>query len=442
MEEKAVKNAIWIIVCRIIQAILSFIISMLTARYLGPSNFGLINYASSVTAFMIPIMQLGLNSILVQELINYPTEDGKIVGTSLILNFISALMSIVGILSFVFIANEGEAVTVLVCLLYSIMLLTQAIEMVYFWFQAKLLAKYVSIVSLFTYVVISLYKMYLLVTGKSIFWFAISNALDYFIIGIVLHLIRYKLGGGKLEFSFDVARRMLSKSKYYIVSGLMITVFAQTDRVMLKILISDAAVGYYSAAVTIAGVSSFIFTAIIDSMRPVILVAKKSSVKVYENRVIQLYSLVVYFALAQSVFISIFAPFIVKLIYGVEYIPAVAPLRIVVWYTTFSYYGGAKDIWILAEEKQRYLVWLNLGGALANIILNCILIPIAGISGAAIASLITQFFTNVVMGFLIRPLRYNNTLLLKALFPKYLFGIIRIVVSMINEKLRNKICIK
>ena len=78
IKNRVVSNAAWIIVCRVIQSLLSLVIGMLTARYLGPAKYGLINYAASLTAFFLPFMQLGLNSILVQEIINaYERADTK-----------------------------------------------------------------------------------------------------------------------------------------------------------------------------------------------------------------------------------------------------------------------------------------------------------------------------------------------------------------------------
>ena len=434
-DKRVVANASWIIVCRLVQAILSFLISLFTARYLGPSNFGLINYAISLTAFVTPIMKLGFDSILVQEFINNPKKEGTILGSSLLMNVISAIACMVLVISFSFFANPGELETVIVCALYSLMLLAQALEMTQYWFQAKLLSKYTAIVSLVSYVLVSTYKIFLLATSKSIFWFAISNAVDYFLIAISLLLLYRRKGGMKLEFSFDLSKKMLSKSKYYIISGLMVVVFSQTDRIMLKQMVNNAAVGYYSAAVTCAGMTSFIFSAIIDSMRPIIFEGKNSGDEVFKRRVRELYSLIIYGALTQSVLITIFSSLIVNLIYGPEYTSAIIGLRIVVWYTTFSYYGGAKDIWILAEGKQKYLVWLNLCGALANVGLNYILIPIWGIAGAAIASLITQFFANIVMGFIIPDLRPNNLLLMESLNPKY----IREMLIMLTEIIKNKI---
>ncbi len=166
-----VKNASWIIVCRVFQSLISFVIGMISARYLGPSNYGLINYASSIIAFVVPLAQLGLRNVLVEEIISHPEREGKTLGTSLIMSSCMSLLCVAGCLAFVSIVNVGETDTLIVCALYSISLIFQMTEMIQYWYQAKLLSKYTSITSLVAYVVVSLYKVFLLVTKKSIYWF-------------------------------------------------------------------------------------------------------------------------------------------------------------------------------------------------------------------------------------------------------------------------------
>lgn len=431
---KVVKNASWIIVGRIVQALLGVVVSMLTARYLGADNFGLINYASSVVAFVLPIMQLGLNDIYVREIVNNPEEEGKIVGTTYVLTFISALACIIGVVSFAFIANGREPLTIVVCALYSVSLIFKATEMIRYWFQAKYLAKYASIVSLIGYVSVTAYKIYLLATEKGIQWFAISNSVDFLLISVLLFIIYIKIGGQKPLFSWQIAKRMLRVSKYYIISELMVVVFAQTDKVMLKLMVNDAVTGYYSAAVACVSMSSFVFSAIIDSMRPSILEGKLLSQEKYERRIIYLYNVIIYLSLALSLFETIFAHWIIRILYGADYDPAIGILRIIVWYSSFSYYGGAKDVWILAEQKQKYLLWLNLSGALGNVLLNALWIPRFGAMGAAVASLCTQFFANIVMGFVIKELRYNNVLMIKSLHPGYFAEIVKMYCKKYNRK--------
>ena len=415
VKNKVVKNAFWIVLCKILQSVFALIIGMLTARYLGPSNYGLINYAASLVSFVVPITYLGLNSTLVHELVNDKPNEGKILGTSIILSIISAIFCIVGMISFVSVAHWGQTDTIIVCGLYGLLLLFQAIDLIQYWFQANYLSKFTSIVMLIAYLVVSVYKVFLLVLAKGVYWFAVSNSIDYLIIAISLLIIYKKMGGERLQFSFHIAKKLLSNSKHYILSGLMINMFTQTDKIMIKLFIDDSANGFYSAAVVCATLTSFVFAAIIDSARPSVFESIKSSKESFEKNISRLYCIIIYISLAQCIVMTVGADFLVSLLFGEAYKPAASVLRIVVWYTTFSYIGSVRSIWILAEKKQKYLWIINLSGALLNVILNLIMIPIWNIYGAAIASLVTQLFTNFVIGLIIKPIRRNNLLMLKGL---------------------------
>ena len=129
LKNKVLKNASWIIGCKILQMFLTLLVGIFTARYLGPSNYGLINYAASIVAFFSPIMQLGFSATLVQEFINQPKKEGTILGTALVLNILSSIACICGVCAFCMIANAGETETIVICLLYSLTLFFQASEM-------------------------------------------------------------------------------------------------------------------------------------------------------------------------------------------------------------------------------------------------------------------------------------------------------------------------
>lgn len=429
MKNRVVTNASWIIVCRVFQAILNMVISMMTARYFGPSNYGLINYAAAIVAFFVPIMQLGFRSTLVQEYVNNSAAEGEILGTSTILNVISSVLCIIGVVSFVLITNGNEKETIIVCLLYSIMLLFQATEMIQYWFQAKLLSKYTSIVSLCAYAVVSIYKIILLATERNIYWFAIANAVDYFVISVCLFLVYRKLGNSRLDFSLEMAKKLLNKSKYYIVSSMMVTVFGHIGSIVLEFYLDKEAVGFYTAAITCAGMTSFIFNALIDSARPIVLSYKQKNQQKYQQSMMGLFSVIIYISIVQSVVICIFAKLIIVILYGRAYMEAVLPLRIVAWYTIFSYLGPVRNIWILAEEKQKYLWVINLSGALVSIVLNFMFIPDMGVSGAAFAALVTQIFTNVLIGYFIQPIRECNKLMFRSLHPRNLDSVIKILIK-------------
>ena len=427
---RVLKNTTWIIACKIAQSILSFIIGTLTVRYLGPSDYGVLTYVVSVVSFLMPIMQLGLNHTLVKEFVGNPDNEGEILGTAMIMNIISSLFSMALAITFVSIANVGEREMIIVCALYSLVLLFQATEMTMYWFQSKLLSKYPSIATLIAYVVVAIYKVYLLIAGKGVVWFALSYVLDFFLISVILLVIYKKLSTQKLSINWSIGRKMLSRSKYYIIPSLMVVVYQHTDRIMLKLMVGDAEIGLFSAALVCTGMTGFVFKAIIDSARAAILETKAKKPELYEKRVTQLYSVITALALAQSIFITIFAKPIVYLLYGEAYLAAVPILRLAVWYDTFGYYSSVRNVWILAEEKQQYLTKINVAGSLANVVLNICLIPFLGGVGAAIASIMSQFITNIVIGFAYKPIRRNNYLMLKGLNPKILIGIASSALAM------------
>lgn len=420
MERKQVyHNAKWIIACKIIQSVLQLVIGMFSARYLGPSNYGLIGYAASVIAFALPVMQLGLNAVLVHRLVATPEKEGEIVGTSLVMNIISSFVCIIGVAGFVMLLNMDDRVKITVCLLYSLSLFFAALEMIQYWFQYKLQSKYSSIVMLCAYLFVSAYKIYLLASQKSIYWFAITHSIEYGIIAVTLIIIYFRLGGKAFKFSFTTAKDLFSMGKHYILSSLMVVIFQNTDHIMLTNMKGETQNGYYTSAITAAVVVQFVYNAIIDSYRPMILSNKKDGSANYERNVSELYCIIIYLSLAQSIAFTILAKPIIFILFGAEYAPAVAVLRILVWFLAFSCMGSVRNVWILAEEKQKYLWIINLSGALFNIVLNAFTIPVWGAAGAAAASLATQIFTNLVLGFILKPIRENNKLLIKGLNPKF-----------------------
>lgn len=421
---KVLKNASWIIVCKAAQALIALVITTISARYLGPSNYGLLHYAISVVSFAVPVAQLGLRNVLVEEIVSHPEREGESLGTTLGMSVVSSLFCVAGCLVFVSAVNTGERDTLIVCALYGVSLIFQMTEMIQCWYQAKLLSKYTSIVSLISYIIVAAYKIFLLVTQKSIYWFAVSYAFDYFLISAILLLLYGKLGKQKLSFSLSLGRVLFHRSRYYIVSSMMVTVFSQTDRIMIKMMVGNAENGYYATACTCAGLTAFIFTAIIDSMRPMIFESKKLSRKEFERNISRLYSVVIYLALLQSVVLTLLSGPVVRLLYGQAYTPAIPLLRIITWYSAFSYMGSVRNIWMLAEEKQRYLWMINLTGAVMNVIGNLLLIPAGGAAGAAISSVLTQFITNFLLCLIFRPIRTTAKLIWASLDPRLILEFI------------------
>lgn len=417
-------NAGWIIACKLCKAALTLLSTMIVSRYLGAEKYGIISYVGSLVVFVTPIMQLGINEILIHEIILNPDEEGKTIGTTMALNLCSGVLCAVSLVCVVSIIDCNERETILVCACYSAQLIAQAIEMIFYWFQAKLKAKHTSIAILLSHVVVVLFQIVLVITKAGIYLFAFSHALEYLLIALVLLFLYKREKAQRLTFSFAKAKHLLNSGKYYIVSGLMVTIFSQTDKIMLKLMCDATTVGLYSAAVSCSRMASFIYIAIIDSFRPAIFNCKNDA-SLFEHRLISLYSIIIWSSLLQCALVTIAAPLIVWVLYGAQYAASANVLRLVTWFITFSYVGTVRNIWILANGHQKYLWWINVLGAIMNIFLNALLIPHWGAYGAAFASIVTQFYTNFIVGYMIAPIRPNNALIVKSMNPKTVIGMLK-----------------
>ena len=138
---------------------------------------------------------------------------------------------------------------------------------------------------------------------------------------------------------------------------------------------------------------------------------------------------VLWICIIYSTFVCLFSKIIISVLYGQDYIAANTCLKICVWYTAFSYIGSAKSIWLIAENKNKYVFIFAMLGAAVNLTLNFALIPFMGINGAALATLITQLFTNVLSPLIFRETREYSKLIfgalsLKGINVRQLFSII------------------
>ncbi len=405
MENKRIlKNASWIFVGRLFQMVLSLLTGIVTARYLGPSNYGLINYSASYIAFFSAICTLGLDSIIVNEVIEHSESEEEIVSTIVFLRVLAGAVNIAIVQGVVIFTNPNQEILYNVNLIQSLQLLFAAFNTYSYWLQSRLESKITSLVQSFAYFVVFIYKVGILITRKSVIWFAMSNTLDLIIIALILFAIYFKKGK-RFKLDLKLVKPLINKGKPFLFSAAMLVVYQQTDKLMLGKMLNTSAVGLYSAALRLCDIYAFIPVAIIDTLRPVIVSAKKKSNIQYDNRLIQAYGSLIWISLVCCSFVSMFSKLVMLLVYGESYTEASKTLTIAIWYTGFSYIGGINNIWLICENKQRYIAITTFVGALSNVLMNAILIPAWGINGAAFATLLTQVFSNIILCFCFEDMR-------------------------------------
>lgn len=422
MKNREIKNAGWIIGERIVQTVLSLVVGVFSARYLGPGNYGALNYTASFVTFFSSIALLGMDGVIIKKMILKPEDEGGLLGGCLLLRTISSILCSVVIVTAVFFLNPDDKTKALLAFLQTFQLIFQSVNILDSWFQRYLKSKYVSIGKMVAFLAVSAYKIILMATAKSIEWFAFANSLSGFVVAVLLICFYRKNKGPRMRPDVKLGMVVLKDSYHYILSGLMVALYSQMDKIMIGRMLTDIDVGLYTTATSICGMWIFVPTAIINSFRPTMLeLHRAGDMERFNTRLQQLYSAIIWLCIGVSLLICWLAPLIIRILYGAAYMGAVDTLRIAIWFETFSMIGTARGIWILCEDKNKYIKYYLAIGVVVNFVLNILLIPRIGIEGAAIATLVTQFVTSIVSPTFFKETRVHTKIVWEAFCLKWHF---------------------
>ena len=276
---KFIGNTGWMIFRNIYSMLISLIIGSLSARYLGPSNYGLINYGSAIITFFGTVSKLGMDAVIVAEISRYPFKENTYLGSALIMRLIASILSFFGICGFVYLLEPNNLLLQIITALQAVAIIFQSVEVFYYWFQAHLEMKYVTLSSIVALSVTGAWRVILLFKQASVHWFAFSASLSSLVCGVFICVFFFKKFQHCLRFSFAEAKHILGNSYHFVINGLAVNLYTQLDRIMLGKIVSEESVGYYSAASSIAVLWEFVPTAIINSARPLLIKAYEQDQK-------------------------------------------------------------------------------------------------------------------------------------------------------------------
>lgn len=380
----------WLLSERIIRISVNFLITIYLVRYLGPDKFGLLSYAISYFSIFSSLASLGLENILVRELVADSDKENLLLGTGFYMRIISSAVTFSLIIAAVFSTGEDLFTSILI-LVISSSVFFQSFNVIDYYFQARVQSKYVVYSQFVSFILTSIIKVLLIYFKAELIYFAIIIALESFLLAVGLYFTYKKIKYGRIkwQFNFDLAKKLIKDSYPLILSSLVIAVYMKIDQIMIKKMLSDSELGFYASAVKICESFYFIPMALATSVFPAIINAKKKGEEIYKHRLQQLYNLTAWISIGIALPITIFAPQIIALLYGSKFISAVPVLQIYIWSTIATYLGVASSQFLVAENLTKISFYRTLIGMITNVILNLILIPRIGIIGSAFATLIS-----------------------------------------------------
>jgi O-antigen/teichoic acid export membrane protein len=385
------KNTSWLFAEKILRMIVGLFVGIWVARYLGPEQFGLFSYAQSFVGLFVAIAGLGLDGIIVRELVKDESKRDALLGTAFRLKVIGAFLVLIALAVAV---NQSQQDSLTTLLIFTIASATvfQSFNVIDFYFQAKVLSKYVVYANIISLLISSIIKVGLILNEAPLLYFAYSVLFDSFVLacGFIYFYRHNKLLLSGWYFDKKLAKGLLKDSWPLILSGLVISIYMKVDQIMIKEMISVEAVGQYAAAVKISEAWYFIPMVIASSLFPAIIDAKKQSEALYYARLQKLYDLMVWMAIAIALPMTFLSDWVVNLLYGEQYNQAGSVLMIHIWTGVFVFLGVASGKWFTTENLQMLAFRRTFYGMVMNVVLNFILIPKYGAQGAAVATLISQ----------------------------------------------------
>ena len=416
-------NTSWLLAERIFRMAVQLFVGIYVARYLGPERFGLLSYANSYVGIFTAIAILGLDGIVVRELVKSPDQRDTLLGTSFLLKVVGTLLMWVLILATLFFSNNDPLTSALIAII-AFGVLFQTFNVIDYNFQAEVKLKYVVHSQIVQLIVSSITKLVLILKGLPLVWFAAVYSLDAIILAVGLAYAYSRNSGSikKWKWNAKVALALLLDSWPLMFAYMSYLIYAKIDRIMIKEMLDEHNVGIYSAAYILYEAPLFISLMIAKSVYPILVQYYQDN----KNRFFQLYSTLSSYLTLLSylivLFIFIFHEILIQITFGESFEESSKILMLLSFGMIPMFNAFLRSSYITISGNQKIILYTTLFSAMLNIVLNLLLIKAYGVIGAVYATVFTQTLSLIVLNFAFTNTRSIFFIQAKSLL---LFGIWR-----------------
>ena len=390
--QKYLNNSFWIMGEKVLGMGLAFVATVFVARYLGPEDFGSLAYALSLAALFAAAGHMGLSGLVVREIVKNDADRGETLGTVAFLKLLGMGAGYIVLLIYA-VSYEGLGSTEFYLIAFAgAALLFRPMDVIDFWFQAFVQARYTAIARISSHLATTAFKLALVFAGSSLVYFATAQILQAALAALLLLMffwLKAELRVAHWRFSWARAKELLSQGWLIYLGSIFAVIYLKVDQVMLRWLADTQEVGQYAVAAQISEAWYFVPTAIVASFFPKLIKLREENEALFNYRLQQLFDALLLMGLAVAVLMTIAAPWIISLFFGAEYAASASILVIHIWAAIFIFMRAAFSKWILIENVLVFSLITQGLGALANVLLNLALIPAHGGIGAAYATLLS-----------------------------------------------------
>ena len=375
--------------------IISYIIPLITlpylSRVLGAEKFGLVFWAQSFITYLMILTDFGFNLSAVKEFSlnrNNKKKMSDIFNSILVIKFGFIILSFIILLTVVFLVSKFSAEYMLFFLTF-FMVIGNAIYPIYF-FQGIEHMKYITFLNILAKTIFLVLIILLVKNPANYLYVPLLNSMGFMISGLIGIYLAIKKFNIKLYIppKEEIIYQFKNSSEFFL-SRISVCGFANTNSFVLGLITNPIMVAYYVAAEKIYSAIFGLTAPFSQVMYP--HVAKEKNIKIFKK----IYFLALVFMIMVSIFIFIFAKYIILIFYGQELINSYKLLRIFCVLLFFSSAHSMMGYPLLAGMGySKYANFSMLYAAILHIVLVGILIIFHKITiyNVAIATIITEGF--------------------------------------------------
>ncbi len=437
-QKKVFKNVMWALAGKVVGMLSGLLVGVLVGRYLGPRQYGLMNYVISYVVIFEIVSRFGLTHITIRELARHPAETNVLLGTCLALRMFFAVLAY-GAMVVTLVLRHEDPRAVRMILVYGLCLFVYPFEIIMDYFTSIVQNEYIVKSQILRTIVGAALKLLLLLFKAPLEWFIAAATFDYFFL-TGGYIRSYQRHAGRLrDWAVDLKRSpfLLKESFPLLLSGAAVIIYQRIDLLMIKNMLEESAAGYFATAGMFLSVVLFLPTVLVQSISPLLVRVRQKDVQRYEVLAKRMVGGVTWLSILMCACITITAKHLVFWTYGKTYLASVPALQILIWKTVGMALASSGGQILIIEGLQRWAAIRNGLACLVCIVANWIMIPRFGIVGSAWSTVLAVVGSVYVGNYIVPSYRHVFRLQVRGVFMGWL-DLIEYGVEMRNKRMQRR----
>lgn len=424
---KILNNMIWLLLDKIIVLIVGLIVLVKIANYYGPTEYGIYQYALSINV-ILGIIVLFIDGRVVKKSYLHNNQAEVIYNTTIAKTILSAVSLFIGLIMIIFINKESKFNIIFIVLLLNNVIVNMTFG-IQNYFEYRLKSKNVVISANIATLISLCTQLILVYFNYSIIYIAFAVLVSSIIKLIIM----------AIQFNLVFRIKFLSKINYHYIFNILVesfplaiaasasTIYHRVDQVMLGSMLGSTEVGIYSISIKILSILTLAIVPLQVSIFPKMIDLYESNKKKYYDLYLGITSFSTWLYIVGTLISFFLVRFVINNFLSFEYRQSLSTFYVLMFSGFFLYNAILRSSHLTLIRNTHILLISQVISVMINIILNYILIPLRGIYGAAIATVITEFFSLFLLNVLFAKGREVFIIQLKSFNPYSFISLYRYI---------------